>query len=115
MDSAALHRDTAVMFTTMLSRVGLLLGLVLLAALGSCTSPPESMMDTPAIWRDGQVDPFAQLDDARRVNALPVNYATRRRPRHLGETDYGTDVDPLLHLGTTDVLFGDDLDRKSVV
>lgn len=74
--------------------------------LTACSAPPELLMDTPVIWHSNDVDPFAHLEPADRVNALTVLYATRRRPEHAQATDYGTSQDVRIHLGTTQVSFG---------
>ncbi len=76
-----------------------------------CSGPPQfTMMDTPAIYHEAAVDPFAHLDETQHETALSVFYATNRKPQQAktGELPYGNDKGQVLHLGYSMLRFGDE-------
>lgn len=85
--------------------------LLLVLVLCSCSAPPAfTLMDTPAIYHHGAIDPFAHLDKSDHGTVLPVFYATNRKPqpadaKHL---PYGNSKASELYLGAATLRFGDE-------
>lgn len=81
--------------------------------LGGCESQfPFTLMPTPVIYQQGQINPFTHLPAQLRTTDQAVFYATNRgfhaEHNHLsnGEMPYGSSVDDQLHLGTARVRLG---------
>lgn len=86
---------------------------VALAAAGgllACASDPTLfLMETPAIYHEAAIDPFAHLDDSHRSTEISVFYATLREPRQGDEGSalpYGNDPAEAMGLGHARVRFG---------
>ncbi len=85
--------------------------LLLALFLVGCTAKPEFvLMETPAIYHEAAVDPFAHLQDAERDTFVTVFYGTNRQPQDLegNELPYGNKQDEVLRLGKATLLFGDE-------
>jgi hypothetical protein len=67
-------------------------------------------METPAIYHEAAVDPFAHLDETQHETALSVFFATIRKPQQTetGGLPYGNDKGQRLHLGHSVLRFGDE-------
>ena len=68
------------------------------------------LMETPAVYEESAIDPFAHLDDSHQTLDLSVFFATNRS-RDLTTDDhstFGNAVDDKLHLGFATVRFGGD-------
>lgn len=84
-------------------------GLALL--LVACSSPPPLvLMNTPVIYHQAAVDPFAHLDDVERVPTVELFYATNRERQGLV---YDNTFSSTLHLGRAEVRLGDRQDNWS--
>ena len=85
--------------------------LFLTFSLAGCTSSPEFiLMETPAIYHEAAVDPFAHLGDAERDTVVTVFYGTNRQPQDFEGKDlpYGNKQDEVLRLGKATLRFGDE-------
>ena len=85
--------------------------LLLAVSLLGCTATPEFiLMETPAIYHNAAVDPFAHLEDAERDTVVTVFYGTNRQPQALESNDlpYGNEQDEVLRLGKATLRFGDE-------
>lgn len=85
--------------------------LAIVAVLSGCSgSNAIYLMETPAVYEESAIDPFAHLDDSHHTLDLSVFFATNRK-RDLTTEDlstYGNEVDDKLHVGFATVRFGDD-------
>lgn len=90
--------------------INFLSGLVLLVLSTGCSAPkPSTMMETPVLYYNSVVDPFAHLDDDKKNIRTKIFYATNREPEYSGqEIQYRDIVSPNLNLGELTVRFGDD-------
>lgn len=104
-------------------RRGAAASLALALAAAGCGSGPEFLMETPILYQDGSLSPFAHLDQRHRTAHLDVLYATDREPlrgerARAAEVPYGTDVGATTRLGVARVTFGglswEDLERRSL-
>ncbi|KPK24337.1 MAG: hypothetical protein AMJ61_13890 [Desulfobacterales bacterium SG8_35_2] len=87
------------------------LSLFFVGVLAGCTAKQEFiMMETPAIYHEAAIDPFAHLDDTHLETVMSVFYATNRQPLKPGETGlpYGNREDSILHLGSATLRFGNE-------
>ena len=85
--------------------------LLLAVSLVGCTATPEFvLMETPAIYHEAAVDPFAHLQDAERDTFVTVFYGTNRQPQDLegNKLPYGNKQDEVLRLGKATLRFGDE-------
>jgi hypothetical protein len=82
------------------------LTVVLLA--GCAKAPVYNLMETPAIYHQAAVDPFAHLDPVLRGTVVSVFYATNRQPRspNGGGLPYGNAKDSVLNMGIATLLSG---------
>lgn len=82
-----------------------------IAIIGGCAGQKGIyLMETPAVYEESAIDPFAHLDDSHRTLDLSVFFATNRS-RDLTTDDhstFGNTVDDKLHLGFATVRFGGD-------
>lgn len=81
---------------------------VLLA--GCAKAPVYTLMETPAIYHQAAVDPFAHLDPVLRGTVVTVFYATNRQPQDGGGggLPYGNAQDSVLNMGVATLRFGDE-------
>ena len=96
-------------------------GIILASSLCGCASSKTlNLMPTPVIYQDSQVDPFAHLSPEHRSPQTHVFYATNRAPIYPGSTDFGNELDSVVHLGTATIRMGtpdidwDDLYKSSL-
>jgi len=85
--------------------------LALTAILGGCSGPNAVyLMETPAVYQEAAIDPFAHLNESHHTLDLSVYFATNRS-RDLTTEDhstFGNGVDDKLHVGFATVRFGAD-------
>jgi len=89
----------------------LLMLLLSISLYAGCSAPPQFvLMETPAIYHEAAVDPFAHLDETQHETALSVFYATNRTPQQTetGGLPYGNDKGQRLYLGHSVLRFGDE-------
>jgi len=105
----------------LLGHIFLATGIVLASSLCGCApSKTLNLMPTPVIYKDSQVDPFAHLSPEHRSPQTHVFYATNRAPIYPGSTDFGNELDSVVHLGTATIRMGtpdidwDDLYKSSL-
>ncbi len=93
------------------SVIFLFLHLLALSLLSGCAEPRSvTMMPAPVIYHDTTVDPFSHLRHDEKTTTLPVFFATNRAPLpSSSDTSYGNDMSNSLHLGKTQIRFGDTL------
>lgn len=85
--------------------------LFLVVVLFGCTATPEFiLMETPAIYHEAAIDPFAHLEDTGRDTLLTVFYGTNRQPQDMeaNALPYGNKQDKVLRLGKAILRFGDE-------
>jgi esterase/lipase superfamily enzyme len=88
-----------------------MLSLSFVVLMAGCTAKQEFiMMETPAIYHEAAIDPFAHLDDTHLDTVMSVFYATNRQPQDPGDHSlpYGNRKDSVLHLGSATLRFGND-------
>jgi len=75
----------------------------------ACRSGPEALMETPVLYLDEAIDPFAHLPHDERTRHYRVLYATdrARRASYRGVDSYGTAVGRVLRVGEVQVGLGD--------
>ena len=67
-----------------------------------------TLMPTPVIYQDSNIDPFAHLTSAHKNTKTQVFYATNRAPNSSeNRIDYGNTFDSILHLGKATIRMGD--------
>jgi esterase/lipase superfamily enzyme len=84
-----------------------------LLAGGCATHGPRvvTLMETPALYYDAALDPFAHVDASHRTTTMSVFYATNRKrspPAARDAIPYGNGIGPMLSLGEATVRFGDE-------
>lgn len=84
--------------------------LLAVSLVGCATTPEFVLMETPAIYHEAAVDPFAHLQDAERDTFVTVFYGTNRQPQDLegNKLPYGNKQDEVLRLGKATLRFGDE-------
>lgn len=89
----------------------LFLLLPLFLVIGCAAHKPLTLMETPVLYYDSVIDPFAHLSDDHRSVLVDVFYATNREPEEDDdELRYGNKLSSFLHFGTASVLLGKDLE-----
>ena len=75
--------------------------------LASCSSKPtpQSLMPTPVMYLNGEINPFSHLPASEKRNDIEVFYSTNREP---DGQHYGNQVDSVLRFGTARVELGKD-------
>jgi len=84
--------------------------LVFLIILSGCATADHrfTLMETPVIYHEADIDPFAHLDDAQKTTSSSLFYATNRNPQpSKPEQPYGNGISTRLHVGRTSILMGD--------
>lgn len=90
--------------------VGLIAPLALVGLLTGCAATDHrfTLMETPVIYHQADIDPFAHLDDSQKTTSAHVFYATNRKPqRWKKDQPYGNGIGEELHVGRTTILLGD--------
>ena len=84
--------------------------LIVVLAAGCAKAPVYTLMETPAIYHEAAVDPFAHLDPILRGTVVSVFYATNRQPRDSGADGlpYGNAKGSVLNMGIATLRFGDE-------
>lgn len=70
---------------------------------GCAGTTPLTLMNTPVIYHQAAVDPFAHLPEAERVPPVAVFYASNRGP---SGSSFGNSISDELHLGRASVQLG---------
>ena len=81
-----------------------------LVILSGCATADHrlTLMETPVIYHEATIDPFAHLDDAQKTTSAGVFYATNRNPQRSNpDQPYGNGMDTRMHLGRTSIQMGD--------
>jgi esterase/lipase superfamily enzyme len=80
--------------------------------LGCASTKPLGLMETPVLYHQAAVDPFAHLGPEDKTTLTQVFYATNRAPQDLKTgLPYGNGTSGLLHLGRATVRLGDENTR----
>lgn len=83
---------------------------IVLVILSGCTTVDHRfiLMETPVIYHQAEIDPFAHLDDSQKTTSTNVFYATNRNPQpSRPKQPYGNGVSTQLHVGQAMILMGD--------
>jgi esterase/lipase superfamily enzyme len=80
------------------------------AILSGCTTTDHGfiLMETPVIYHQAEIDPFAHLDESQKTTSINVFYATNRNPQpSRPKQPYGNGISTRLHVGQAAILMGD--------
>ncbi len=82
---------------------------IILPVLAGCSAPkPATLMSTPVIYTNAEVDPFAHLTGVDKSTSTSIFYATNRIPLNDddGRQAYGNQMSEYLHMGKVTVRMG---------
>lgn len=78
--------------------------------ISGCATPDHrfTLMETPVIYHEAAIDPFAHLNDSQKTTSTNIFYATNRNPQPSNSKQpYGNGISTRLHVGRTTILMGD--------